>query len=166
MGYERITNDPKFNGPVRDSHEYRYKIAGSYILPTDIVLDAACGTGYGKKFINCANYYGVDRIQLGNNIVGDLNTWRPDFDFDVFISFETIEHIHNYKNVIDFGKQAKRIMCVSTPIVPSVGSNEFHVHDFTFDQISNELIDDNWELIHSETQNADYGIWTLQRRKS
>ncbi len=163
MSYERIDASAQFDGAIRESHEYRYKLAARYILPTDTVVDAACGTGYAEPILNAGKYFGVDKVNLGANIITDLETWEPNFDFDVFLSIETIEHLHNWQHLLEIGRRAKRLMVVSTPIVPSSASNEFHIQDFTFAQITKELVQGGWKLIHCEEQGGEYGIWVLER---
>ena len=61
MDYERIDNSKKFDGPVRESHEFRYKFANKYIEKDDSVIDAGCGVGYGKDILKTENYTGVDK---------------------------------------------------------------------------------------------------------
>ncbi len=161
--YERINASEQFDGRVRDSHEYRYKIAARYVRPTDIVVDAACGTAYAKRIIGAGKYIGIDKIQLGENLVADLNVWIPDFEFDVFVSMETLEHLDDWRHLLSVGRRAKRLMVISTPIVPTVGGNEFHVQDFTFTQITKELVQGGWKLVHCEEQEYMYGIWVLEK---
>jgi len=167
-GHERITTSKEFDGYERDTHEYRYKLAGKYTEDTDTVLDMACGTGYGAKFLK-GNYKGVDKADLSGNIVADLNTWKPDFDFDVGVSFETIEHIQNYQNVLDNLKKAKKYIIYSTPIVPTVGANPFHLHDFTYAELRKMF--EGWgEIVYEEKQNHPlrreplYGIIVIKRK--
>ncbi len=165
MSFERIDASERFDGRIRESHEYRYKMAARYVRPTDIVVDAACGTGYAKPILKAARYVGIDKVALGADIIADLETWEPDFDFDfdVFVSVETIEHLHDWKHLLAMGRRAKRIMVISTPIIPSTASNEFHVQDFTFFQITKELVQDGWKLIYCEEQMEEYGIWVLEK---
>ncbi len=163
MSFERIDASPAFDGHIRESHEYRYKVAARYVRPTDIVVDAACGTGYAKPILKAARYVGIDKVALGADIVADLETWEPDFDFDVFVSVETIEHLFDWKHLLAMGRRAKRVMIISTPIIPSTMSNEFHVQNFTFAQITKELVRDGWKLVHCEEQEYTYGIWVLDK---
>lgn len=159
---ERITNDPRWDS-ARPSHEYRYKVAGEYTSERDIVLDAACGIGYGKAFLK-GTYKPVDKEPLCGNIVVDLNTWEPDFDFDVAVSFETLEHVHHYEHLLSVLKRAKRLICLSTPIVPTTHFNPHHVHDFTYEQVRGMLTD--WgKVVHEEIQNGVYGIFVVERGK-
>ena len=155
MTYERITNDPIFN-EARQSHEYRYQIIGKLTEPTDKIVDMACGTGYGRMFLK-GKYIGVDKEDLCQNIVADLNTWTPDFDYDVAISFETIEHLKDYTQLVKNLKKAKRLIALSTPIVPTKHRNEYHLQDFTVEQV--EEMFKEFKLVYKEIQNNLYGVW-------
>ena len=169
FGYERITGEPGI-GESMLIHEYRYRLAGKYTLDSDVVLDSASGTGFGEAFLK-GKYIGVDRFDSGNNIVADLHYWIPDFEYDVFISFETIEHLVTYQQLVDNAKKAKRIIAVSAPITPTVIKDRYgnpdirhyHVHDFTFEQLKNIFQDDTWKIIHEEVQAGRVGILILQR---
>lgn len=133
--------------------------AGEVTRDTDVVLDAACGTGYGQEFLK-GRYIGVDKI--GPHPV-DLETWVPGFDFDVFVGIETVEHLHDYSTYVEVAKKAKRATVISTPIVPTVWINEFHVHDFTKQEIVDLFTDDTWQLSEYEEQSFTYGLFLFER---
>lgn len=170
MEYERINADPIFD-KVRKSHEDRYELAANYVGPSDIVIDAACGTGYGKRFLDCKEYFGIDkydgedREKGKNHIVADLNSWQPDFDFDVLISLETIEHIENFMNIIEIAKKSDRFI-FSVPIIPTKHQNTFHLNDFTVygvhQVIEKEL--PKMEIVFFMLQDDLYGIWVLRKK--
>jgi hypothetical protein len=163
---ERITFEQKFDGAMRKQHEHRYEVASKFIEPSDIVLDSACGIGYGHKFLG-DNYIGIDKISLCGNIVANLNTYQPDFEFDVAVCFETLEHLENYKNWVEALKKAKKLIAYSSPIIPTAGINPAHVQDFTYDQLKN-LFSDWGEIVHEETQGENgrqdvYGLFVVKR---
>lgn len=167
MNVERIDDSLQFDGEARFNHEYRYKIAGQYTKDDDTVLDMACGTGYGAKFLK-GKYIGVDKIELCGNIVADLNNWKPDFDFDVGISFETIEHLRDYKEFLETLKKAKRLIIYSAPITPTKDRNEFHLHDFTYEELRRFFL--GWGKIvyeerqkHSKVPEGFVGIFVIRK---
>lgn len=158
---ERITYDKKYNGRAREVHEYRYKLIGKYTKDLDRVLDVASGNGYGHKFLK-GSYVGVDKESLCGNIVADLNTWKPEFAFDVGVCFETLEHLDNYQNLVEVLKQANRLVAYSAPIVPTVGKNKYHKQDFTYEQLKDLF--KNWgNIIYEEKQNNLYGIFIVKK---
>lgn len=89
-------------------HMHRYYSIGE-VLENKIVLDAACGTGYGTNIIakKAKKAYGIDisdeAIQYAKENYCAENLYFqqgsvamlefPDHFFDVVISFETIEHV-------------------------------------------------------------------------
>jgi len=162
-GYERIDDNEIFNN-VRESHEYRYKLAGKFV-GNDKVLDVACGTTYGKRFLG-GEYIGVDKAPFGN-IVADLNNWQPDFEFDVGVSFETIEHLENPNNLIEILKKAKKYIIYSSPIVPTKHTNPFHLQDFTYEELRG-LFSGWGDIVHEEKQDEGihknlYGIFVIKK---
>jgi len=170
-GYERITDDPIFDGPPREVHEYRYHVAARYTKDSDVVLDAACGSAFGKRILK-GEYIGVDRWPDKADIVVDLEIWEPDFEYDVFVSMETIEHLFDYSTHVKNAKKAKRIIAVSAPVVPTVVYNadgtpnlaNYHVHNFTMTELKSLFEDNDWEIIHEEIQTlGDHGIIILQK---
>jgi len=120
---------------VEREHLDRYKFAGNY-AGGKVVLDIACGTGYGSKYLLSYKpkmVYGVDISEEAiayakDNFkskklifkVGNATDLK-DFNnilFDLVVSFETIEHIKNYNK---FLKEINRLLkadgclLISTP---------------------------------------------------
>jgi hypothetical protein len=139
-------------------HLYRYTFASRYVEPGDTVLDCACGTGYGKDLLNADTWIGADKI---GPLVVDLETWIPEFDFDVFVGLETIEHLHDYTAYVQACKRSKRTIVLSTPIVPTKHVNDFHFQDFTRQQIEDLFSD--WTVADYEQQTDTYGLWVFTR---
>jgi hypothetical protein len=147
-------------------HTYRYDVAARFTTADDVVLDAACGTGYGQGILS-GQWVGVDAWPGRGIHVADLRTWAPDFDYDVFVGLETIEHIDPLAAYLAAAKRAKRAIVISTPIIPTTHFNPHHVHDFTRESLEQLFVP--WVVEHYETQ-ADpllgpdiYGIWVFGR---
>lgn len=100
------------------------------------VIDAACGTGYGCEILNENNYreyIGIDILRDAINIAKErykhlknATFFRDDVtknslpikEFDVFISFETIEHLYDYNAFLKFVFSVLKkdgIFVISTP---------------------------------------------------
>lgn len=149
-------------------HSYRYQVAARYTRDTDTVLDAACGIGYGR-FILTGTWIGADRDppKHPDAIEVDLCTWVPNFDFDVFVGLETIEHLESIDAYVTAAKQARRTIIISTPIIPTTHFNRFHLQDFTVDSL--EALFSDWRVVHYEPQvdpllkAETYGIWVFER---
>ena len=142
-------------------HVHRYIFAANFVKDK-IVLDAACGTGYGSNYLsNYANLvYGIDINQdvIENNkeiykkenlffINGSI--YQLPFDdniFDVIVSFETVEHVNDGNKVLSEFKRVLKpegILIISTPnkqisIEKSI-INPFHKHEYFEDEFK-ELI--------------------------
>jgi trans-aconitate methyltransferase len=142
---ERVT--PEMFPRKTPGHEARYALAAGFLRPGDVVVDAACGIGYGALILDAhrdVTYYGVDRdtsvVAVDEHprrtfIEADLLTWQPSFEFDVAVGFETIEHLQDYKPYLEWVRRARRYVVVSVPIVPTKHDNVFHAHDFERDDI-------------------------------
>lgn len=138
---ERLTKDGGFD---RRGHEFRYRLASGFIGNGSLVVDAACGTGYGAEFLwrDDTRYLGIDKDlshlelddwdpdEMPDFMQADLDTWRPDFPFNVFVCFETLEHVQDPRRLIFMGTEATRWMILSVPIVPTKHVNPYHLHDF------------------------------------
>jgi len=119
---ERLSLDRWASPWLRHQHLARYRWASSFATGRRI-LDAACGTGYGTKILAEAGatvVMGVDRAieaveEAGKDahpkslfIVGNVERLPlPDDEFDVYLSFETFEHVEEGETLIE---QAKRVL--------------------------------------------------------
>lgn len=139
MTWERIPAD---SWRQQLGHVARYERAARLLEPDDVVLDAACGVGYGATVLvehgPNHTYIGVDRPgpvpQLLNPeqfIGADLDQWEPAFPFDVAVCFETLEHLANPARFAQILLRARRLVIASVPTVPTKATNPWHLHDFT-----------------------------------
>lgn len=150
--YKYMFND------IEQEHLARYKFAVGLTSGKE-VLDVACGSGYGSYLLategNAAKVQGFDldesAIRYGNYRYGYPNVNRavknvlelsPELKYDVVVSFETIEHIPDYRMFLTNIKAALKsdgILMVSTPIVESTSTkctNPHHVIEWSFDDFS------------------------------
>ncbi|MFH1598267.1 MAG: class I SAM-dependent methyltransferase [Patescibacteria group bacterium] len=140
-------------------HMTRYFFAGQFVK-NKVVLDIACGTGYGSHHLlekgasqvvgldisqEAIEYarrkYQNDKLEFIQRDVMDIPS--PNDYFDVVVSFETIEHIQNQEG---FLKEAKRVLkkdgllIISSPnalVVPP--GNIFHVKELAPKEFNNLL---------------------------
>jgi hypothetical protein len=178
---ERLSELDYQHDPLqREIHEYRYRVAASFTAPGDIILDAACGIAYARHLFD-GPWVGVDRAPsaeaqsrrlTGDRIIdADLNSWSPDFGFDVFVGLETIEHLAVLNAYVAAAKRARHTIVISTPIIPTRHFNPWHLQDFTRESLEALFIDDVWRLVHFEGQIdplvsasvPTYGIWAFGR---
>lgn len=187
-----INKDVKGNyGNILEEHVNRYKLACQYVKDK-VVLDAACGAGYGSKMLHTAgakHVLGVDiaedcllnarKTYATGNIefaFGDVNRLElADASFDVVVSFETIEHIENgaiwIREAARLLKE-KGIFIVSTPnrAVSNPGyyfvekpRNHYHQYEYTTVELVGELLQ-QFELLelYGQTFSLEYGAVPTQ----
>lgn len=148
---------------VYGEHIVRY--SGSKLLVKDkVVLDIACGSGYGSALLSdtAKKVFGVDididSVEYAKThfhksnvefIEGSgTNIPLPNNSVDVVISYETIEHIKDYKK---FLKEIKRVLksdglaVISTPNdTEFIEGNHFHIHEFEHEELI-KLLHDNFK---------------------
>ena len=163
-------------GPLTRGHEARYCLAAGFVQPGNVVVDAACGVAYGAALL-CSHgdvtYYGVDKDLSGaldprrenvHLIEADLTSWMPTFEFDVVAGFETIEHLADYSVYLSWARRARRFALFSVPIVPTVGTNPFHLHDFQREDVTELFSDDDWHLFQYFDQPTELaGVYVFAR---
>ena len=141
---------------IYDEHIYRYIFAAS-LAENKLVLDVACGTGYGVGYMvekGAGEVVGVDismlavdyaQERLGRNnkanfICSDaIRLPFVDNAFDIVVSFETIEHIRQCRKFLDECRRVLKengLLICSTPnrriFSPNLAKpiNTFHVKEF------------------------------------
>ena len=142
-------------------HVNRYIFASNFVN-NKIVLDAACGTGYGSNYLSnyATTVYGIDidndtieknkRIYNKNNLIFSCGSIYhlpyEDNMFDVIISFETIEHVDDGDKVLSEFKRVLKsdgILIISTPNKQISFDNKiinpFHKHEY-FENEFQELL--------------------------
>lgn len=132
----------------------RYRFAARYIHKTDLVLDAACGFGYGSAYFSRAANHITSLDLAGENILFGRNTYgfknidwiegdvtKIPFEnsmFDIYTSFETLEHL-SLDIVSLYFEEALRVlkvggrMIISTPNIENRRhiKNPYHVKEYT-----------------------------------
>ncbi|MBE9529363.1 MAG: methyltransferase domain-containing protein [Proteobacteria bacterium] len=152
-----------------DSALFRhYEIAAEYIDSDSVVLDIACGDGYGSSYLAgiAAKVVGVDvsekqveaageRYRAANLgfFTGDAtNTSFADGSFDVITSMETIEHIEDDKAYL---KELWRVLkpngrfILSTPqnSIGSVPLIPTHVREYALEEFKELLGANGFEIV-------------------
>jgi hypothetical protein len=141
---ERLTSTAK-NGNRR----FRYDWAKKSISKDDVVLDAGCGSTFGHDILApvCKEYIGVDYTpEATPTIVAGMNTWTPDFEFNVFVSFENIEHVKETAHYVEIAKKAKKHIFLTCPASETISWNPYHVYDFSVIDILRLFEDENWKV--------------------
>lgn len=167
-GVRFIDNDNR-NWELFWQHMGRYLFASSYVSGK-IVLDAACGSGFGSEILSqkAIKVFGIDNsweaIQYCKAhykkpnlsfIQMDCNSLAfPGSFFDVVVSFETLEHLQDTDVFLQELSRVLRkggLLIISTPnrenfsVYTKGIKNPFHVKEFTVDEFV-KLIGNFFEL--------------------
>jgi len=160
-------NPLAWDGGANAPHISRYFIARGWIMPHEVVLDAACCTGYGSKMIaNTAKK--VIGYEIDEGCIVAANHDKPDNcefkvmdlnkcelpEVDVLVSLETIEHLDDMNHFIkEVKKKVKRLIVACVPLggtswaykdeepSPATEKNDFMNHA-EFDKL---FMDDEWK---------------------
>jgi len=148
---ERIIPNETSGGALA-AHLKRYEFVKQF-CKDKVVLDAACGAGYGSNYlaVNAKEVVGLDiskeavayakeyyqRQNLHFEIADIQNLNFPDGYFDIVCSFETIEHLDNLQNFLAEVRRVLKkqgVFIVSTPYVSktfSTPKNPYHKIEFS-----------------------------------
>ena len=140
-------------------HYVRYTLSSQFVR-NKTVLDIACGSGFGSHYLamkGAKKVIGVDisreaisyarKKYAARNIeylVGDCEDIPlPEGSVDMVVSFETIEHVKDYKKFLSEIKKVVKpdfLVIISTPnrVVYPEG-NPFHIKEFNFLELENLL---------------------------
>lgn len=157
-------------------HTFRYKLASGFLQPSDVVIDVACGVGYGSKIMSygCKTVTGYDvdtrALEIASARYPDILFTKVDLcdvefvPIDVAVSFETLEHLEKpEKFIASLKNSAQRLIILSTPVVPTKHRNKHHLHDFTEQQVLEMILDNKWILWEHVIQ-GPYLILVAYRR--
>jgi ubiquinone/menaquinone biosynthesis C-methylase UbiE len=145
-------------------HVHRYQEAIKHITPGNIILDIACGTGFGTDILAShtnGKVIGGDiapeaieeckqewkRTNMDFKVVDGTQLEFSDNYFDIIVSFETIEHTTSYKKMLsEFGRVLKPggALILSTPNAAitspdGVIGNPYHTQEFRYEELKGLL---------------------------
>jgi hypothetical protein len=80
-------------------------------------------------------------------------------EFDVSVSFETIEHLDDPDDFVAWlCRHTTRTIVASVPVVPSKRWNEYHLHDFDRDDLPAMFATHGWQLRASLDQPSESSV--------
>lgn len=149
---ERLVIDNKTEGNIiHNEHLVRYQFA-SGLIRGKVVLDIACGSGYGSKMLAEAGAAKVIAMDVSNETIESAKKdfGHPNVEFragdatkiglkektvDAVVSFETIEHLSEVGKYLAELKRVVKdegLVLISTPNKAVSGAiNPFHFQEFT-----------------------------------
>ena len=161
-------------------HAQRYQFFADYCKKKR-VIDAACGVGYGSHLIAESGAVSVTGLDISPEAIrtarkefahpnvtfleADLTSFSPDgAQFDVALSFETIEHLPRPAELVTAVKRLLRpgghFICSSPNLLTHSGhptqptSNPHHLSETTFDEFR-ALIAAEFEICEAFQQDPD-----------
>jgi O-antigen biosynthesis protein len=173
---------PEFNQgqEIYLEHITRYMFASQFVSGK-VVLDIACGSGYGSDYLSKAGAKKIIGVDISEETIEYCKKNYPDngIEFlqgsvdkipladksvDIIVSFETIEHVDE-KAQLNFLKEVKRVLrpegifVVSTPnslIYPK--GNEFHLKELNPEEFNNVLKKNfkNVEMFYQDDVECSY----------
>jgi ubiquinone/menaquinone biosynthesis C-methylase UbiE/tetratricopeptide (TPR) repeat protein len=157
-------------GRRSDAHMARYHLAAGYVRDGDVVLDAACGLGYGSRMLAFGSTasqvigsdldresvvyaranFGWDEHRLSFE-AADVQAlgFLSDNSVDVFVSFETLEHVPDPAQLI---AEAQRILRPGGRFIASVPN--LWVNDEGIDPNPHHLQVYDWPRLLHEVSSA------------
>lgn len=184
---ERFLPD-ECNGEIAVEHYQRYQFSKQFVK-NKIVLDAACGEGYGSSLLaeDAIRVYGVDInpevVEIANEKYGNSRVsylvgsvaelpFEDDF-FDIIISYETIEHISSelqqcFMNEIKRVLKQDGMLLMSTPnkaVYTDLvnANNEFHIKEFYLQEYK-DFLKNFFENIEFYYQYPDTAYFITQEK--
>jgi 2-polyprenyl-3-methyl-5-hydroxy-6-metoxy-1,4-benzoquinol methylase len=173
------------SGRRSDAHIARYMLARQYLPREGVIVDAACGLGYGSAILAQsapqAQVVGIDNSDFAvryaeknfpQNLAnltfrqGDVCDLGPfaDASVDLVASFETVEHLREPR---DFLKEVQRVLKPGGRFICSVPNlwvdesgkdpNPWHFHVFDFSRLAN-LCSEFFDLGEVYRQTAGGGM--------
>jgi len=138
MSENYSANPNSFVRGADQPHTTRYLAARGIVKPGDVVVDCACGFGYGSKLLAqvAETVISIDKNPLFQDAPDNVITALADLDLvvdlpncDVIVSIETIEHLKDPQRFLDLcvATGASRIVISSPNIDTAGGENEFHI---------------------------------------
>lgn len=146
--------------PWWGEHIHRYNVVLNNIKGNEKILDIACGNGFGSKMLAIKSKGQVVGGDLSNDAIDNCSEkWKRknlqfiqmdgteipfmDKEFDIVVSFETIEHTTKFNELIkEFNRVVKPngIIYISTPnkLINSpkgIVINPFHTQEWYYDEL-------------------------------
>ncbi len=171
---------------IEDDHVNRYLFLEPYITNNHKVIDIACGSGFGTKIISrwTNNVFGVDISEEAishakntyhdldeNFTVGNAVNFSCSEKYDRVVSFETIEHIPEFKKVIqNYNKLLTKngLLFISSPnrLITSPNcrelsdkpKNKFHTQEFTIPELTNFVNNFGFQVLDTYYQRKQFKI--------
>lgn len=150
----------------KDLHLGRYRWAAQ-MIKGNVVANAACSTNYGYEIL-----YQPGRLVVGYDRSDDalgiatrksrprfikLDIQEEPFDgYTTLVCLETFEHLPRPWDFLKNLSLTVKELVMSVPIIPTKHFNEFHLHDFTADEVRDGLKNLGWNIQAEAFQDEEW----------
>lgn len=163
-GERQVADDLK---NIRQDHTARYEWVAKNLPDSSVVIDLACGVGYGANIMASAGHkvLGLDIDEEAINYA--VTNWSHDNaqfglmdaskgsgkigDFDVAVCFETIEHIKDPRPLLRSLRASANLLIASVPnedvfpyTWPDGRTTAYHHRHYTKEQFEELLNENGW----------------------
>ena len=170
-GWEDVPNMPEWW--EKRAHLERYEWAAKDV-PLGRVADCACGMGYGTKMLRDAGHDAAgfdashEAVALARKRYPGcefhvMDAQHAEFpDYTTLVCFETLEHLVNPYAFVE--KLRVKKIFASAPIIPTVGVNPHHRHDFKLEGAGSfrDMIEQRFRIVDSFLQRSPDGTPVYQ----
>jgi len=162
--------------PIREDHLNRYRWVSCFMRPSDLVLDVACGAGYGTQIIGerCALALGYDiseeAIKYANAHYLNAHTGFMLADVTTVslpracaaVSFETIEHLPDPLPFLKELRRKTKRLFASVPnqdVLPfDQARHKYHYRHYTLQEFDALLVEAGWRPTAYHGQEGKAGV--------
>lgn len=158
---------------ISADHVLRYKFASEQVK--GLILDGACGTGYGSRILHDAgnSVVGIDisdeAVQFARTywqgpdyVCQDLLDYEPPTYFDGIVSFETLEHLEKPEKLLRIYRHSCHGLLVCSvpnqnlfPFDPKDFQHEYpHFRHYTPEEFDDLLEDADFEVVSRHCQKS------------
>ena len=158
------------NHEQRKLHLGRYNWAAIHVR-SQRIANAACSCNYGSHILmkaeNAVNreVVGFDRnenaLALAEKFYPGIETRKQDIQNETFDGFtalvclETFEHLEKPWEFLEGLAPSVKELVMSTPVIPTKHFNEFHLHDFTLEEVREGLKARGWTIQNEAFQDEE-----------
>ena len=179
-----IRPDDHFGVAALELHLARYRFAAKHVLGR-VVVDCACGTGYGSAMLADAGAAAVIGVDISEEAiayarahhardrvdfrVGDALTFVPERPAQVWVTLETVEHLLHPARYLDRIHQQLAPggwLIASVPTTVSTDGNPFHLVDFTAQGWRTLVTTHGFEIEHELGQIQPFTLRDALRRSA
>ena len=171
---ERYSADPNQLARGADApHTVRYLIARGFVDVGEVVVDAACGHGYGSRLLAkvASKVIAMDKDKVFASrdniefIQADFEKLEEFPECDTFVSIESIEHLADPQKFLDkITKTTRKKIIISSPDKHTKHLHVFHLSDVLKKDLHRMMSKyPDWVIYHGIDQGYIYMTFFIKK---